>query len=129
MTEDKNANEFPEQLISIERKLWTNDARFYSDNLTEGCVLVFPETGVISRDVAVDAIRKENEEGRRWAEVHFDEVRSLLLADDVALLTYRAIARWEHEKYANTAFASSLYVKRGGAWKLAFHQQSPITET
>ena len=119
--------EFQNHLIDIERKLWANDARFYRDNLTEDCVLVFPETGVISRDIAVEAIRKENEEGRRWAEVYFDEVQSRRLANDVALLTYRVKARWEHEESKITALASSLYVKRFGAWKLAFHQQMPIT--
>ena len=37
-------SEFPEELVNIERKLWTNDAAFYNDNLTEDCLLVFPET-------------------------------------------------------------------------------------
>lgn len=119
---------FQEDLVNIERKLWTNDAVFYKDNLTEDCLLVFAETGVITRDVAVDAIRKENEEGRRWAEVYFDQIRSLRLTDDIALLTYQAIARWEHEASAMTVLASSLYVKRDSAWKLTFHQQTPITE-
>jgi hypothetical protein len=118
---------FPDHLLDIERRLWTNDAVFYKDNLTEDCVLVFPETGVITRDIAVDAIRKENEEGRRWAEVSFNDILKLTPADDVALLTYRVKARWEHEASASTTLASSLYVKRDGAWKLTFHQQTPIT--
>jgi hypothetical protein len=128
MTEDKNANEFAEPLLNIERRLWTNDAVFYRDHLTEDCLLVFPETGVITRDIAVDAIRKENEEGRRWAEVYFDDIRKLMPADDVALLTYRVKARWEREELTITALASSLYVKRDGAWKLTFHQQTPIVD-
>lgn len=86
--------QFPDHLLSIERKLWTNDPVFYKDKLTQDCVLVFPETGVINRDLAIDAIRKENEEGRKWAEVDFDEMRSLKLTDDVALLSYRVTARW-----------------------------------
>ena len=120
-------NEFPEHLVNIERKLWTNDAAFYKDNLTEDCWLVFPETGVINRDLAVDAIRKENEEDRKWAEVDFNEMRRLRLTDEVALLSYRVTARWKHEKSAITALASSLYVKRDGVWKLTFHQQSPVS--
>lgn len=120
------SNEFPRHLIDIERKLWTNDAAFYKDNLAEDCLLVFPETGVISRDVAVDAIRKENEDGRRWAEVEFDEMRSVRLADTVALLNYRVTARWEHEKSPITAVASSLYIRRDDRWMLTFHQQSPL---
>jgi hypothetical protein len=118
--------ELEEQLIDIERKLWTNDAVFYKNNLIDESLLVFPETGVITRAVAVDAILTEIAEGRRWAEVQFDEVRSLRLADDAALLTYRVAARWEHEESRNSALASSVYVKRDGVWKLAFHQQTPI---
>jgi hypothetical protein len=64
-------SEFPTHLIDIERRLWTNDAQFYRDNLTEDCLLVFAETGVITREIAVDAIRKENEQGRRWAKLTF----------------------------------------------------------
>jgi hypothetical protein len=119
--------EFPEHLVGIERKLWTNDAVFYHDNLTEDCLLVFPETGVISRDVAVDAIRRENQQGRRWAEVEFDQIHTLRLAENAALLIYRVVARWEHEKSKTVALASSLYVKRDDTWKLAFHQQTPMS--
>ena len=85
------------ELTDIERKLWTNDAVVYKDRLIEEAILVFPETGVITKDIAVSAILNENAEGRRWAEVEFDAVRSLPVAHGVALLTYNVIARWEHE--------------------------------
>jgi hypothetical protein len=48
------------------------------------------------------------------------------LAKDAALLSYRAEARWEGAKADILAYASSIYVRRGGQWKLAFHQQTPI---
>jgi hypothetical protein len=115
-----------EQLLDVEKRLWRNDAELYNDNLIDAALLVFPETGVITRDVAVDAILAENAGGRRWAEVRFEEVRSVQLTEDVALLTYRVTARWEHEESEYSALASSVYVKREGAWKLAFHQQSPL---
>ncbi|HEX2228899.1 MAG TPA: DUF4440 domain-containing protein [Candidatus Binatia bacterium] len=115
-----------EQLVEIERKLWTNDAAYYRDNLIEETVLVFPETGVILRDAAVEAILSENANGQRWAEVEFADVKSRRLSDDVVLLTYRVAARWEHEESRIFALASSLYVKRNDRWKLAFHQQTPI---
>lgn len=117
------------ELTDIERKLWTNDAVVYKDRLIEEAILVFPETGVITRDIAVSAILNENAEGRRWAEVEFDAVRSLPVAHDVALLTYSVVARWEHEKTKISALASSVYVKRDGIWKLAFHQQTPVKES
>jgi hypothetical protein len=118
-----------DQLLDIERQLWRNDATLYQFHLIEEALLVFPETGVITRSDAVEAIKRENSEGRRWAEVQMDTVHSLQVTEDVALLSYRVAARWEHEESANTALASSLYVMRDGAWKLAFHQQSPIPGT
>jgi hypothetical protein len=116
------------QLMDIERKLWSNNALFYKDHLIEETLLVFPEIGVITRDIAVDAILAENAEDRRWAEVQFDEVRSLQLTEDVTVLTYRVAARWEHEESKSSALASSVYIKRNGVWKLAFHQQTPCEE-
>ena len=115
-----------QHLTEIERKLWTNDPVFYENALLEEAVLVFAETGPITRDVAVDAIRVENAEGRRWAEVRFSDVRVLRIANDVAALLYRVAARWEHEASATTALASSVYVERHGEWKLALHQQSAV---
>ena len=114
------------QLIDIEKQLWTNDPALYEDSLIPEAMLVFPETGVITRDFAVDAIRQENADGRRWADVDFDDIRSLRLADDAAGLSYRVSARWEHEQKRTRALASSVYVKREGRWRLAFHQQTPI---
>lgn len=117
-----------QQLMEIERRLWTNDPAFYRDNLTDDAALVFKETGVITRELAVAAIVKENEEGRRWGEVQFDEVRIRHLTTEVALLTYKVVARWEHEESAISAYASSVYVDRNGEWKLAFHQQTPFDQ-
>jgi hypothetical protein len=118
--------ELQEHLLRTERELWTNNAVLYQNTLLPEALLVFPETGVITRDVAVEAIRQENAEGRRWAEVHMQQVRTLALSDDAVLLTYRVAARWEHEQAPIEALASSAYVRRDGRWKLAFHQQTPL---
>ncbi len=114
------------ELSGIERELWKNDAVLYEHHLDERALLVFPETGVITRAIAVEAILRENAEGRRWAEVQFSEVRVLPVTADTALLTYVATSRWEHEADTTKALASSLYVRRNGQWKLAFHQQTPV---
>lgn len=114
-----------DQLLVIERRLWTNDAAFYEANLAEEALLVFPETGVITRDTAVAEIRKENARGQEWEHVEFDDIRCLRVAADVALMTYQVLARWAHEPSSRSALASSVYVRRVGEWKLAFHQQTP----
>ena len=117
--------ELQDQLLAIERRLWTNDAPFYEANLIDEALLVFAETGVITRDVAVAEIRKENTEGRRWEHVEFNNIRYLRMSADVTLLTYQVSARWAHEASTGSALATSVYVKRVGEWKLAFHQQTP----
>lgn len=115
------------QLLEIERKLWTNDTVFYKHSLTEEAVLVFAETGPITRSEAVEAIHVENAEGRRWTQVDFDHVRIARLTTATCLLTYTVAARRESDRSAMSALASSVYVHHSGAWKLAFHQQTPIT--
>ena len=47
--------------------------------------------------------------------------------DDVAIITYRAAAEREgSEQYR--ARVSSGYVKRDGAWRMVFHQQTPLPQ-
>jgi hypothetical protein len=115
--------------MQVERGLWTNDPKLYHDSLLEDVMLVFPETGVISREVAVDAIRKENAEDRKWADVRFEDVKARELGSDVAALTYKVTARWNYEKTGSASIASSIYVRRNGAWKLALHQQGQLPAT
>jgi uncharacterized protein len=118
--------ELLDRLLETERMLWTNNAPLYRDTLLDDAILIFPETDIISRDAAVEAIRQENAEGRRWAEVRFEQVRAAPLSEDAMLLTYRVNARWEHEREPITAMASSVYVRRGEGWKLAHHQQTAL---
>jgi predicted enzyme related to lactoylglutathione lyase len=118
--------ELASELLAIERQMWKNDAELYAANLTEDAMLVFAETGVISPETALAAIRQENREYRRWAEVTFDDVRAVPLTPETAVLNYRATARWEHEQSSEVALCSTVYVRRAGRWKIALHQQSAI---
>lgn len=113
-------------LLDIERKLWTNNAVIYKHSLTEDAVLVFAETGPITRGDAVEAIHAENAEGRRWEEVEIQDVQVARLTEAARLLTYSVAARREREQSVMKAFASSVYVHHSGAWKLAFHQQTSV---
>lgn len=116
-----------DELLDIERGLWTNDPLVYHASLIEEAMLVFPETGVIGRDQAVAAIRRENAESRRWDDVDFRDVTSMRLGKEAALLTYKVTARWNDGSPPVTALATSVYVLRGDDWKLALHQQTPVT--
>jgi hypothetical protein len=85
--------------------------------------MVFPDPeGVLGKEETVASISQT----LRWRDVEFTEVKAVTLAMDAALIVYRATARRaEHATYVTRA--SSVYVRQKGAWKLAFHQQTPAT--
>jgi Domain of unknown function (DUF4440) len=121
------ANDTLKDLITIERTLWENDAQIYHDRYFPEALLIFPGVGRIDRDTAVAAIRKENAEGRAWAEVRFDDVDGRWIKSDAAaLITYTATARWNYESSASKTHCASVYVRVGGSWRVAFHQQTLI---
>jgi hypothetical protein len=114
-----------EQLLAIERSLWTNDAEGYYERYSPSALLVFPGLGRIDRDTAVAAIRNENAEGRAWAEVTMDDVDGRwIVPDAVALVTYLAIARWNYESEASGYLCSTVYLRRQDTWQVGLHQQT-----
>ena len=122
-------NEQHDQLIGIERRLWSNDPEFYEATYLPGAVLVFDQIGRISRDDAVKAIREEKASGRYWAEVAFDDVAFSRIAQDAVLLTYAATARWNDEQAPSNALCSTVYLREAGRWRVALHQQTPGVRT
>ncbi len=114
-----------DQLLDIERTLWTGDPVIYQRTLIEEAVLVFGGTGPIGRDAAIEAIRKQAADGDSWTDVHIDDAITLSLDANAALLTYRASAsrRSGHLQ----VLATSDYVRRGDDWKLVLHQQTPAS--
>jgi hypothetical protein len=47
-------------------------------------------------------------------------------APNVAILSYEAYAT-RHDGQPYHAVVSTGYVRRGGAWKMTFHQQTPLS--
>ena len=111
-----------DHLLRLERKFWTQGAQFFERNLAYAAIMVFPEpTGVLTREEIVASLGRQE----RWSEVSLEEHRVLELSDRAAMLSYRAVAkRRKEEPYI--VLASSAYVRDGGSWKLAFHQQTPL---
>jgi hypothetical protein len=99
-----------DELLQIERSLWTNDPDIYERAHDSDAVLIFPEVGRISIPAAVDAIRKENREGRHWADVKFENTAARPIATDCVLLTYLVTARWNYETAPSKALCSTIYV-------------------
>jgi hypothetical protein len=113
-------------LYEIERSLWTNDPTVYHDSLRRDALLLFQETGVITRETAVGAIRRESRENRHWAVVEFSDQRALAPTHDTRILIYKATARWNHELDPIRVLCSSTYALYSDEWKLVFHQQTPV---
>lgn len=111
-----------DHLLRLERKFWTQGPQFFERNLAYAAIMVFPEpVGVLTRDEVVASLGRQE----RWSKVSLQDHRLLELSDRAAMLTYKATAeRPKGEPYI--VLASSAYVRDGGSWKLAFHQQTPL---
>ncbi|HRX04121.1 MAG TPA: nuclear transport factor 2 family protein [Anaerolineae bacterium] len=110
------------QLLDLERHFWKGDTEFYHQNLADDSLMVFAmPIGVLTKDEVIRSIAL----GPRWNEVHFSDVHLLRLSDRIVTLIYRARAARLGDETAYEASASSIYVNAGGAWRLAFHQQTP----
>ncbi|HEX2165555.1 MAG TPA: nuclear transport factor 2 family protein [Thermoanaerobaculia bacterium] len=112
-----------DDLLAIERSLWEGDADAYRRHLDDRCLVAFTRVaGVSTRDEVAGMV----EGGPRWRELELEPVALLQPADGVAFLSYRA--RAERDGQRHRALVGSGYVRRGGEWKLAFHQQTPLEE-
>ncbi len=110
-------------LFGMEEKFWTEGADYYRRNLAHAAIMVFPDpAGVLVKDDIADSL----EGAARWSDVALEEHRLLELNDAAAVVTYKATARRPDAAKPYVARASSTYVRDGGDWKLAFHQQTPL---
>jgi hypothetical protein len=80
----------------------------------------FPQAVLVN-----DQIPSSIRDAARWREVALEEHRVLELDERAAVVTYKATARRD-DGSLYVARASSAYVSDGRAWKLAFHQQTPL---
>lgn len=113
-------------LVALEREGWaalstSGEAarRFYERVLDEEVLMLLPGGMVLDdRGAIVEAMS-----GPPWDRHALEEVRVDRPLDDVGVVTYGAVAERAGQEYS--ALFSSLYVRRGDDWKLAFHQQTP----
>ncbi len=111
-----------DRLFQLEEQFWRGDAAFYRRNLADEAVMIFPDpAGVMIKDEICSSI----DASPRWEDVLLEEHRVMELDELAVLLTYRATAARGGE-LPYVARASSVYVRDGDGWKLAFHQQTPL---
>jgi hypothetical protein len=110
-----------QDLLAIEKELWTGGPEAYRQHTDQQCLVVFAEmAGVMSRE----DIAKTAEKGR-WKDVTMQRKGLSRLSDSAAVISYECRAK-RKDGQPHHAFVSSGYTNRGGDWKLAFHQQTKL---
>lgn len=105
-------------LLRIEEDLAPGSSEAYRRHLADDAVVVVPGA-VLTREECIAAI----DSAPPWDEHVISDARTMRLAADSAVLTYRWHSRRGRERYA--ALMSSVYARRDGAWRLVLHQQTP----
>lgn len=114
-----------EELIALEREGWAAlsggaGASFYREHLDRDALMALP-TGVLNVEAALAAI----ESSPPWESYEMFNPRVVALTDDSGVLVYGVTARRGGED-PYSALISSVFVRREGEWKLAFHGQTPM---
>lgn len=85
------------------------------------CLTVFPEmTALLDREKIAQQVGDA-----RWGNLVMTRKGYLSLSADFAIICYESSAKRGERGYR--ALVSSGYVRRGEDWKMAFHQQTPLT--
>jgi hypothetical protein len=113
-----------DDLLKLERQFWTGDANFYREHLDDKCLVAFTEmAGLMGKEDIAKMVEKDKP---RWSDLTFEDKGMITPADGVAILSYQASGKRGGTGDLYRAVVSSGYVKRGGEWKMAFHQQTPL---
>lgn len=116
-----------DDLLDREHRFWDASSAgwgdFYRRNCTPDAVFVFGPTGPLDLEACAAAV---DDNDRPWEEVHLSGSRAVDLGAGAAVLTYRADARQAGTTGPVALYAASAYRLVDGAWKMAFHQQTPV---
>lgn len=112
------------ELRALEESLWRSATRFDRAHMDAVLADDFTEVGrsgrVWSRTEILDAPAVEFR-----VELPLPGFAVRLVADGVALATYRSVVHENGLEAPQVAHRSSLWVHGGGRWRLAFHQGTP----
>jgi hypothetical protein len=111
-------------LLEREEAFWreAGNGDFYRENLIDEALMVFPAPyGVMDKAATVQAVQASP----AWRRFELRNPRVVELTDDSATLVYHADAL-DAAGSRYSAYVTSVYVHREGAWRLALHHQTPI---
>ena len=112
-------------LFRIEQGFWLSGSDHFLAHLDAQCLLAFPQAGEMHGVRSRETVAATATAANRWRDLEITDRALLEIADDVALISYRAqVTRADGAPYA--ALVSSAYARRDDGWKLCFHQHSPV---
>lgn len=112
-------------LLDLETQLHQQDVRADAETLRRLIAEDFFEFGVSgtvwTRDAVVEALRGESFSPRQVS-----EFRLTMLADDVALVTYRGHRIATADRAAADSLRSSIWKQGEAGWQMVFHQGTSL---
>ncbi|MCA1638518.1 MAG: nuclear transport factor 2 family protein [Acidobacteria bacterium] len=123
-------NSVETQLIALEKQAaeaWKNkNGNFYKSHFTDESVALMP-TGTIGKSEIVSFISSADCQINSYS---LDNFKVTMLNKDAAVLTYKGMqdVTCGGQKEPPVVWASTVYVKRGGKWQAAFHQETPAVQ-
>jgi hypothetical protein len=105
-------------LLDLDRRLAAGDGDTYRSILLPEAVVIVPGARM-GRDDTAAAI----DAGAGWDRFALTDPELRMVAD-LAVLTYRFDGSRGDDTYR--AIMASMYVRRDDAWRLAFHQHTPV---
>ncbi|WP_460999013.1 nuclear transport factor 2 family protein [Streptomonospora sediminis] len=116
-----------DELLELEHRGWRSlcdgsGADFYGEIMAEDGVMVLAHGRVLDRA----AVAASLQDAPPWSGYQISDERIIGLGPGDAVLVYRARAHRGSADTAFTALMSSVYTRRGGTWRLALYQQTPV---
>lgn len=109
------------QLCELELQLLTSSVRHNRDAVSHLLAEEFREFGssgrVFDKQQILDALMNESP-----AEISMADFKTTVLADGIALVTYRACRQNDTQSKPAISLRSSIWVMRDGRWQMVFHQ-------
>jgi hypothetical protein len=119
------ARDVAEEIVTLEARGWdaltgAHGRGFYANLMAPDGIMVLPGMR-LDREAALASIPDGTPS---WDRFELTDSAVVELAPDVAVIVYTAAA-WRGDEPPYRAAMSTVYVRRGGAWQLALHQQTP----
>jgi Domain of unknown function (DUF4440) len=112
-----------DRLLELESAFWESagDPGFYREYFADDGIMAL-SVGLMSKPQVVSAMK----EASPWSTFTIDDLRFVEVGDDVTGLIYTTDATRDGPDGRYRAAVTSVYVNRGGDWRLILHQQTPL---